>query len=75
MPGKESIDSRKESKDSSGPGRSGKILDSYATIKSKEGRKLHFQARLAMMGLNTHFIYKRSKSNMLTDQELQDLIK
>jgi hypothetical protein len=27
-------------------------------IKSKEGKKLHFQARLAMMGLNTHFIYK-----------------
>jgi hypothetical protein len=27
-------------------------------IKSKEGRKLHFQARLAMMGLNKNFIYK-----------------
>ncbi len=27
-------------------------------IKSKEGRKLHFQARLAMMGLNIYFIYK-----------------
>jgi hypothetical protein len=27
-------------------------------IKSREERKLHFQARQAMMGLNTHFIYK-----------------
>jgi hypothetical protein len=27
-------------------------------IESKEGSKLNFQARLAMMGLNIHFIYK-----------------
>jgi hypothetical protein len=27
-------------------------------IKSREGRKLHVQARGAVMGLNTHFIYK-----------------
>jgi hypothetical protein len=27
-------------------------------IKSREERKLHFQARGAVMGLHTHFIYK-----------------
>jgi hypothetical protein len=27
-------------------------------IKSREERKLHFQAGQAMMGLNTHFIYE-----------------